>query len=76
MLILFINSQVSTMYQELLLVMNKTDLDSQPSWKPHSPEGKLGGYTRIWVRCGERNSPKPCTVYLVFFLAEDSSLMD
>lgn len=55
MIILFINSQVSTMYQKLLLVMNKTDPDSQPSWNPHSPEGKLGCYTSIWVRCGERN---------------------
>ena len=46
MIILFINIRVSTMYQELLLVMSKTDLDSQPSWYPHSTEEKLDWYPR------------------------------
>ena len=64
MIILFINIQVSTMYQELLLVMSKTDLDSQPSWNPHSTEEKLDWYPSIWVRWGKK---LPQVIYFTLF---------
>lgn len=43
MIILFINIRLPTMYQELLVVMNKTDPEPLPSWNPHSTEGRAGG---------------------------------